>query len=86
VAGDRDLFSNESAPDLGISPKERPFAFVSRATPSYLLARVSTVQNELRAYYAPVSQLDQAKVDWKAICPRTTLCAAWLSAATRSMP
>ena len=68
VAGDRDLFSNESAPELGIAAKERPFAFVSRATPAYLLARVSTVQNELRAYYAPVSQVEQAKVDWKAIC------------------
>ena len=34
-----------------------------RRVRAVVLARVSTVQNELRAYYAPVSQLDQAKVD-----------------------
>ncbi len=68
VAGDRDLFSSESAPDLGIAAREMPFAYVSRATPEYLLGRVTTVQNELRAYYAPVSQLDGAKVGWRALC------------------
>jgi prolyl oligopeptidase len=68
VAADRDFFSNESSPELGITAKEEPVAFVSKWFPDYLIGDVSTVQNEMRVFYAPSSALNEPKIKWKVLC------------------
>ena len=71
VAKDPDILSNESYPGLGITPKEMPSAFIDEASPDYVWGFVETVQNEMRAYYAPASELTDAgkkKMEWKVMC------------------
>ncbi len=75
VAKDPDLLSDESYPGLDIAPKEMPSVSIDESYPDYLLGFVSTVQNEMRAYYAPVSDLKAAvssggkkKIAWKVLC------------------
>lgn len=68
VAKDPDFLSNESYPDLGIEPKEMPGAFIDEAYPSYIWGFISTVQNEMRAFYAPATELGKKKIDWKVLC------------------
>jgi prolyl oligopeptidase len=66
IATDLDFFSNESYPDLGIAAKESPRAAIDESYPDIVVGRVSTVQPEMRVYYAPVSQMKgSAKLAWK---------------------
>jgi prolyl oligopeptidase len=71
VAADRDLFSNENNPELGIAPKEFPSAFIDESLPDHLLGFVSTVESEMRAFYAPVSLLKEKKVAWEKLCEQS---------------
>lgn len=68
VASDVDIFSNESNPELGIAPKEMPETSIDESFPEYLVGSVSTVQNEMRIYYAPVSELKKKKIKWDVVC------------------
>jgi prolyl oligopeptidase len=68
VGTDADVFSDESYPDLGIAPKEQPQASVDESYPDYIFGSVSTVQNEMRIYYAPVSELNDPKIKWNVLC------------------
>jgi len=68
VAGDLDLFSDESSPELGIAAKERPEAFLLKSCPDHLFGQVFTVQNEMRMYCAPIAELDRPKVRWRVLC------------------
>lgn len=65
---DRDILSDESYPNLGITPKEMPNAFIDEANPNYLWGFLQTVQNEMRAYYAPVTDLEKKKIGWQLVC------------------
>ena len=68
VASDTDFFSNESYPDLEISPKEMPMAFIDESYPAYVVANVGTVQNEMRLFYAPTPKIAQgAKLKWSVL-------------------
>ena len=67
-AVDRDIFSNETDPDLGIAAKEMPQAYIDESYPGFLLGSVSTVQSEMRIYYAPVSDLKRDKINWQVLC------------------
>ena len=67
-ATDRDLFSNESDPELGITPKEFPSASIDESYPDYIVGAVGTVQNEMRIFYAPSSELKSPKIRWKVLC------------------
>jgi prolyl oligopeptidase len=67
-ASDRDIFSDETDPDLGIAAKEMPEAYIDESYPGYVLGSVSTVQSEMRIYYAPVSDLKQDKINWQVLC------------------
>lgn len=67
-ATDIDFFSNESYPELGIAPKEYPTVFIDESYPSLLLAFVWTVQNEIKLYIAPVSEMKRGKVKWNLLC------------------
>ena len=67
VQGDRDLFSNESNPELGIAAKEFPGAFIDESNPGLLLGNVGTVQNEMRLFAAPLSELKNKRVAWSVL-------------------
>ena len=71
VASDRDIFSDESNPELGITAKEFPGASIDESYPEYITGSLQTVQNEMRIYYAPVSELKEAKIKWDVLCQPT---------------
>ena len=65
VGKDVDFFSNEKNPELGIEAKEFPNAFIDESYPDYIFGFVSTVKQEMKAYFAPVSQLKSGgKITW----------------------
>jgi len=68
TATDRDIFSDESNPELGITAKEFPSASIDESYPEYIVGSLQTVQNELRVFYAPVSELKNQKVKWEVLC------------------
>ena len=67
-AGDPDIFSNESDPELHISAKEIPSAGIPESYPEYLVGSVGTVQNEMRIFYAPAAELKTGKIKWDVLC------------------
>jgi prolyl oligopeptidase len=72
VASDVDILSNESHPELAISPKEIPDAWIEESYPDYLFGVVHTVQREMRLYYAPMPQLKSGgKAEWKELARRS---------------
>ncbi len=73
VANDIDFFSDESYPDLGITPKEFPGASIDESYPNYIVGGVGTVQNEMRIYYAPVSEMRNEKIKWDVLCKRADM-------------
>lgn len=68
VAADVDFFSDESYPDLEIAPKEFPAASIDESYPDYIVGFVGTVQNEMRIFYAPVSEMKGRKIKWDVLC------------------
>jgi prolyl oligopeptidase len=71
VSADRDIFSDESNPELGITPKDSPAASIDESYPNYLIGGVYTVQRELWVFYAPVSELKHGKIKWNLLCQRS---------------
>ena len=67
-SADRDFFSNESYPELGIEPKEFPNAYIDESNPHYIIGAVGTVQAEFRVFYAPISELNHTKIKWQVLC------------------
>jgi prolyl oligopeptidase len=67
-AADPDFFSDESNPELGIAPKEFPSAGIDDSYPDYIIGSVGTVQNEMRTYYAPASEMKHAPIKWDVLC------------------
>ena len=67
-AKDRDFFSNESCPELGLTPREMPAAFIDESYPDYVMGFANTVQNEMRAFIAPASELGSKKLNWRVLC------------------
>lgn len=66
VSVDADFFSNESTPELNITAKEMPFAAIDESYPDYVVGNVSTVQNEMKIFIAPTSQMKSpGKLQWK---------------------
>jgi prolyl oligopeptidase len=68
IKNDQDFFSNASYPDLKIDPSVYPYAFLSRDSRDYVFSAESSVQNELKIYYAPISQFSSGKIAWKPLC------------------
>src|SRR5664279_966028 len=66
-SADRDVFSNESNPELGIAPKEFPGAFIDESYPDFLLGSVGTVQNEMRLFAAPIGELKNKQLKWSVL-------------------
>jgi prolyl oligopeptidase len=67
-ATDKDILSDESNPELGISAKEMPSVNIEEYYPDYLIGSVSTVQNEMLLFYAPVAELKSKKIKWDVLC------------------
>jgi prolyl oligopeptidase len=68
VASDPDIFSDESNPELGIAPKEFPSAAIDESYPDYIFGSLSTVQNEMKMYYAPISEMAHMPAKWSVLC------------------
>ena len=68
---DRDILSSASTPELGIAPKEIPYAEVPRSHLDRLLGGVETVQPELRRYLASLSELGASRIAWKLLAQRS---------------
>jgi prolyl oligopeptidase len=65
---DPDFFSKASYPELGIAEKEFPLASIDESYPFYIFGSLGTVQNEQRIYYAPISEVGNAKIKWDVFC------------------
>lgn len=65
---DIDFFSNASYPELKIEPKAYPFVYTTNDNKNYVFSGVGTVQPEFELYYAPISQFNSGKIQWKALC------------------
>jgi prolyl oligopeptidase len=72
VASDGDFFSNESYPELEIEPKEFAGARIDESYPDVVFGFVSTVQREMRVFWAPVAQMKAGgKLTWKEVAKRS---------------
>ncbi len=67
-ASDPDFFSDEQNPELGIAAKESPNVYIDESYPDYIIASVATVQNEMRLFYAPISELKNRRIKWNVLC------------------
>jgi prolyl oligopeptidase len=68
VTTDVDYFSNGSYPELKIDAEAYPTAGVSEDNKNIITAYVGTVQPEMLIYYAPISQFNSGKIQWKTLC------------------
>jgi prolyl oligopeptidase len=73
IGTDIDFFSNESYPKLGIAAKEFPSAFIDESYPDYIIGFVGTVQNEMRIFYAPSSEMKKKTIKWDVLCKTSDL-------------
>ncbi len=67
-AGDVDFFSNGSYPELKIDPSVYPSAYLSENSRNYIFSALGSVLPEAVMYYAPVSELNAKKIQWKVLC------------------
>ena len=65
---DIDFFSNASYPRLKIEPKSYPSAYLNKDSKDYVFAGIYSVKPEAQAYYAPISQFNSGKIQWKVLC------------------
>lgn len=68
VNKDVDFFSNESYPKMDIKANDLPLASLSKDSKSYIFANLSNVRSEIFAYFAPISQFNSGKIEWKVLC------------------
>ena len=67
VKDDKDFFSNASYPGLNIAPNVYPYAGLNEDQKDYIFAGEGSVQNELKIYYAPISEFNSPKINWKVL-------------------
>ncbi|HEY4874909.1 MAG TPA: prolyl oligopeptidase family serine peptidase [Puia sp.] len=68
VKNDIDFFSDDTYPGLNIHANDLPFAGLNKDSRNYIFADLSNVRNEMFTYFAPASQLNSLKIDWKILC------------------
>ena len=71
ISDDIDFFSNASYPELNIDANVAPFVFLSSYSKDYIFAMETTVQRELKVYYAPIAQFYSGNIQWKLVCTQT---------------
>jgi len=67
-SNDLDFFSAAKYPDLNITPKDYPGAFVTEDNKNYVFSSVGNVQPEWVQYYAPIAQYNSPHIQWKVLC------------------
>ena len=67
MAEDIDYFSNASYPELNIDPSVYPEVFLDEDSKNYIFSGESSVQNEMKLYYAPIGQFNASKINWKVL-------------------
>jgi prolyl oligopeptidase len=67
-SNDIDFFSNARYPEMHIDPSVYPFAFLDEDSKGYIFSGEGTVQSEVTMYYAPISELNAKKINWKTLC------------------
>lgn len=68
VNSDIDYFSNASYPNLHIDPSVYPYVFLDEDSKNYIFSGEGSVQNEMKMYYAPMTEFNAPKIDWKVLC------------------
>ncbi len=63
-SADKDFFSRAKNPGLGIRPEEIPSVWYIKDSP-YLFALLYTVDSKLNMFYAPVSEVNNSKINWR---------------------
>ncbi|MEZ5104059.1 MAG: prolyl oligopeptidase family serine peptidase [Draconibacterium sp.] len=61
---DKEIFSREKYPNLGIKPEDIPAVLYDKDS-KYLYGMILSVDNRQFVYYAPVSELENDKINWK---------------------
>lgn len=69
VSSDVVMASSKKNPELGMTAAESPNLFNFANSPYIFLAKM-TVDNFLQLYYAPISELDKDKINWKVLSKR----------------
>ena len=64
---DIDFFSNGSYPEMNIDPGVYPYTYLSKDSREYIFAGTGSVQPEIVAYYAPIAQMMNKKIEWKTV-------------------
>jgi prolyl oligopeptidase len=63
-AMDKEILSRAKYPELGIKPEDIPIVVYDKES-HYLYGVLSTVDNRLNVFYAPVTSMSKMKIDWK---------------------
>ena len=61
---DKEFFSRAKNPDLGIKPEDIPIVDYDKDS-HYLFAFVYTVDRRLNVFYAPATEINNEKINWK---------------------
>ena len=67
VNSDKDFFSNASYPELNIAPGVYPYVSLKEDSKEYIFSGESSVQREIKMYYAPISEFNSPKINWKVL-------------------
>ena len=67
VKDDKDFFSNATYPELNIAANVYPYVFLDEDSKNYVFSGESSVQNEQKMYYAPITEFNAPKIDWKVL-------------------
>lgn len=65
---DIDFFSNASYPDLHISASVYPYTFLNEDSKKYIFSGEFSVQPEWKLYYAPSTEINASKINWRVLC------------------
>ena len=63
-ANDKEFFSRSKYPELGIKSEEIPLTWYDKDS-HYLFSFVATVDRRLKVFYAPSSELQKNKINWR---------------------
>jgi prolyl oligopeptidase len=64
MSGDKEVFSRTHNPELDIKPEEIPVVYFDQDA-KYIFGFSYSVDNRIKAWYAPDSELKKSKINWK---------------------
>ncbi len=63
-SADKEFFSAVKYPELGIEPDDGPFVMYEKES-HYLFGFAFSVDNRLKVFYAPISEMNNSVINWK---------------------